>query len=96
MKLKIKIPPFLKKFNYLKILSWSLVVVFVLVIAYFANFFYQNYFGVQKNIQKIVELSEVVTPISVDIKTYNNILENIDKKNNLKVLNLIWVKNPFK
>lgn len=95
MNLKIKIPPFFRKLNYFKILSWTLLIIIILITFYFVYFLYNNYFGVKKNIQKIIELSEVVTPITVKIETYNKILENIDKKQELETLDLTEVKYPF-
>lgn len=95
MNLKIKIPIVLKKINPIKTLSWTLIIIIILVIAFFSNYIYKNYFGVNKNIQKIIQLSEVVTPITVSIDAYNKILENIDKKQMLEPLNLTGVKYPF-
>jgi uncharacterized membrane protein YcgQ (UPF0703/DUF1980 family) len=93
--MKIKIPPFLKKINYFKLLSWALLAIIILAILFLAIFINKNYFQVKKSIKDIIKLSEEVTPVMVDIKTYNKILENIENKQQLKSLNLTDVKNPF-
>lgn len=94
--MKITLPNFLKKFNYLKSLPYVLTAAALIAVLFFSNYFYNNYFQMKKVIKKISQLSEEVTPIVVDIKTYNTILDNLEKKQQKTADDLSDLKNPFK
>lgn len=93
--MKIKIPINFKKINYFKLLPLLLLLIIILILLFIANFLNNNYFQTQKNINKINQLSNLVTPVIVEINTYNKILENLEKKHQPQTLDLSQLKNPF-
>ena len=93
--MKIKIPLFLTKINYLKYLPLFLIIIGIIIILFLANFLNKNYFQVQKNLKKIEQLSNEVTPVVVDIKTYQKILANLEIKTHHESQDLTPLKNPF-
>lgn len=93
--MKIKIPPALTKINYLKYLPWLIIIMVIILILFLANYLNKNYFQVQKNLIKIEQLSNEVTPVIVDIKTYQKILANLEKKTRREPQDLTQLKDPF-
>lgn len=94
--MKIILPNFLKKINILKFLPFILTTLALITVLYFSNFLYKNYFQMKKVINKISKLTEEVTPVIVDIKTYNLILENLEKKQQKNQIDFSELGNPFK
>jgi len=92
---KIKIPKFLEQIDYLKSLPWLLIILITVTLGFFVYFLYQNYFQTKNQLLKINQLNEKVSPVIVDIDTYNKIIANLDKKKDLMPINPQLINNPF-
>lgn len=94
-KLKLNLPKFVKNIDYLRWLPWLLMILIFATLVYFSFFINNNYFQTKKHLEKIKQLNEKVSPVIVDIDTYNAIIKNLESKKQLILIEPSAIKNPF-
>jgi len=96
--MKLKLPKIKKiKFNFSLKYFYSIVVLFVLVVAGYLSFYlYRNFYVTIAQTEQIILLKKEVAPDSIDINKVNSVLNALDKKTTTtKAVDYSQIKDPF-